>query len=136
MAHRPMNGQTAVVGVGSSGYFRRGASAPRSSLELAYQAILAAVADAGLLPEQVDGFAYFGPGADTSLVAQTLGMEEIRFSAGITGGGGGSAGSVGLAAAAIIAGLAEVVVSVVTLQQGARRLGGGFGPQGPGREQG
>lgn len=42
----------------------------------------------------------------------------------MTSGGGGSAGSLGLAAAAIHAGMAEVCVSVMTLQQSTRRLGG------------
>jgi hypothetical protein len=42
----------------------------------------------------------------------------------LTGGGGGAAGSVGLAAAAIASGMAEVVVSYMTLQQaGLRRFG-------------
>jgi acetyl-CoA acetyltransferase len=53
-----------------------------------------------------------------------LGMDEIRFAATLTSGGGGSAGSLGLAAAAIDSGQAECVVTVMTLQQAKRRLGG------------
>jgi len=51
---------------------------------------------------------------------------EVRFTATLTGGGGGSAGSVGLAAAAIHAGMANVVVSLMTLAQGGQRFGSIF----------
>jgi acetyl-CoA acetyltransferase len=99
-------------------------------MDLAIKAILAALDDAGLSVDDVDGFALYG-GAfiDTSLLAQILGIPEVRFTAGLTGGGGGSAGSVGLAAAAISAGMADVVVSVLTLQQANMRFGASFAPK-------
>ena len=43
-----MRDQTAIVGVGATPYYRRGASAPQTVLELAGKAILAALEDAGL----------------------------------------------------------------------------------------
>lgn len=109
--------QTAIVGVGSTEYYRRGHSLPQTPNELACKAILAAVGDAGLTVKDIDGFAYYSGGFDTGFFAQTLGIPEIRFSATLTAGGSGSAGSVGLASAAVIAGQAEVVVSLMTLQQ-------------------
>jgi acetyl-CoA acetyltransferase len=119
--------KTAVVGVGASRYYRRGQSLPQTNLELAGTAILAALDDAGLTVEDVDGFAIYSFGLDPGLVAQTLGVPEVRFTAMLTGGGGGAAGSVGLAAAAIVSGMAEVVVSYMTLQQaGLRRFGASF----------
>jgi acetyl-CoA acetyltransferase len=57
-------------------------------------------------------------------VGAVLGVPEIRFAATLTSGGGGAAGSLGLAAAAITSGQAEVVVSLMTLQQATKRLGG------------
>jgi acetyl-CoA acetyltransferase len=57
-------------------------------------------------------------------MATQLGIPDIGFAASVTGGGGGSAGSLGLGAAAIVSGQADVVVSLVTLQQTAHRLGG------------
>ena len=51
--------------------------------------------------DDLDGFALYSMGFDTSLFAQWLGVPEVRFTAMLTGGGGGAAGSVGLAAAAI-----------------------------------
>jgi acetyl-CoA acetyltransferase len=109
--------KTAVVGVGRTPYYRRGRSLPQSKIELACKAIIAACDDAGLSVSDVDGFAYYSGGFDTALIAQTLGIPEVRFTATLTGGGGGAAGCVGLAAAAITAGEADVVVSLMALQQ-------------------
>ena len=99
-------------------------------MELAGKAVLAALADAGLTVDDLDGFALYSMGFDTSLFAQWLGVPEVRFTALLTGGGGGAAGSVGLAAAAIASGMAECVVSVMTLQQAASRFGASFAPRG------
>ncbi len=119
--------KTAIVGVGASQYFKRGRSLPQTNLELAGTAILNALGDAGLTPNDVDGFALYSFGLDPGLIAQTLGVPEVRFTAMLTGGGGGAAGSVGLAAAAITSGMAEVVVSYMTLQQaGLRRFGASY----------
>jgi acetyl-CoA acetyltransferase len=109
--------QAAVVGVGSTDYYRRGQSLPQTSYELAGKAILAALEDAGLSIKDVDGFAYYSGGLNSGLLAQMLGIPEIKFSASLTAGGSGSAGSVGLAAAAVVSGQAECVVSVMALQQ-------------------
>jgi acetyl-CoA acetyltransferase len=124
--------QTAIVGVGATPYYKRGRSLPQTNLELAGKAVLAAVADAGLTIDDVDGLALYsmGLGGDTSLFAQVLGIPEVRFTATLTGGGGGAAGSVGLAAAAIVSGQAECVVSLMTLQQAASRFGASFAPRG------
>ena len=103
--------QTAIVGVGSTPYYRRGRSVPQTPMELAGKAVLAALDDAGLTADDLDGFALYSMGFDTSLFAQWLGVPEVRFTALLTGGGGGAAGSVGLAAAAIATGMAECVVS-------------------------
>jgi acetyl-CoA acetyltransferase len=123
-------GKTAVVGVGATPYYRRGESAPQLPMELAGKATLAALDDAGLTVDDLDGLALYSMGFDTSLFAQWLGIPDVRFTAMLTGGGGGSAGSVGLAAAAIVAGMADVVVSVMTLQQAASRFGASYAPRG------
>jgi acetyl-CoA acetyltransferase len=122
--------KTAVVGVGATPYYRRGESMPQTPMELAGKAIIAALDDAGLTVDDLDGFALYSMGFDTSLLAQWLGVPDVRFTAMLTGGGGGAAGSVGLAAAGIVAGMADVVVSVMTLQQAASRFGASFAPRG------
>ncbi len=97
---RTLKDRAAMVGVGATPYYRRGRSLPQTTMDLAIKATLAALDDAGLAVEDVDGFALYGGNfVDTSLLAQVLGIPSVRFTAGLTGGGGGSAGSVGLAAA-------------------------------------
>lgn len=127
-----MKDAAAVVGVGATPYYKRGQSLPQTPLELAGKATLAALDDAGLTVDDVDGLALYsvGLGGDTSLFAQTLGIPEVRFTAMLSGGGGGSAGAVGLAAAAIHAGMATTVVSLMTLQQAASRFGASYAPRG------
>jgi acetyl-CoA acetyltransferase len=122
--------RTAVVGVGATPYYRRGESVPQTSMELAGKAVIAALDDAGLTVNDLDGFALYSMGFDTSLFAQWLGVPDVKFTAMLTGGGGGAAGSVGLASAGIVAGMADVVVSVMTLQQAASRFGASFAPRG------
>ncbi len=125
-----MKDKTAVVGVGATEYYKRGRSLPQTPMELAGKAVIAALDDAGLSVDDLDGFALYSMGFDTSLFAQWLGVPEVRFTAMLTGGGGGAAGSVGLASAAIASGMAECVVSVMTLQQAASRFGASFAPRG------
>jgi len=124
--------KAAVVGVGATQYYKRGQSVPQTPLEMAGKAMLAALDDAGLAVDDVDGLALysFGLGGDTSLFAQTMGIPEVRFTAMLTGGGGGAAGSVGLAAAAIDSGMATTVVSLMTLQQAVSRFGTSYAPRG------
>jgi acetyl-CoA acetyltransferase len=124
--------KTAVVGVGATPYYKRGRSLPQTPLEMAGKAMLAALDDAGLTVDDVDGLALYsvGLGGDTSLFAQVMGIPEVRFTAMLTGGGGGAAGSVGLAAAAIDSGMATTVVSLMTLQQAASRFGTSYAPRG------
>jgi acetyl-CoA acetyltransferase len=122
--------KAAIVGVGATPYYRRGESLPQTPMELAGKAVLAALADAGLGVDDLDGFALYSMGFDTSLFAQWMGVPDVRFTAMLTGGGGGAAGSVGLAAAAVVSGMAECVVSVMTLQQSANRFGASFAPRG------
>ena len=114
-----------MVGVGATDYYRRGQSVPQSTMEMAIKATLAALDDAGLTKDDLDGFAlYSGAPVDPGAMAKEMGIGQVGFAASLTSGGGGAAGSIGLAAAAINAGMANVVVSLMTLQQAARRLGG------------
>jgi acetyl-CoA acetyltransferase len=91
---------------------------------MACKVILLALEDAGLAIQDLDGFAIYSGSADPAQLGAILGVPEIRFAATLTSGGGGSAGSIGLASAAIAGGMAEVCVSLMSLQQATRRLGG------------
>lgn len=118
-------GKPAVVGIGATEYYKRGTSLPQTQLDMAARAIVAALEDAGLSVEDVDGFSCYANagGMDLALLAHYLGIPHLRFMSSLTGGGGGSAGSVGQAALAVSAGMASVVVSVMSVQQSAYRLG-------------
>jgi acetyl-CoA acetyltransferase len=116
--------RTAVAGVGATPYYKRGRSYPRTETGMACDAILLALDDAGLTVDDLDGFAVYAHACDPAQLGSVLGVPEIRFAASLTSGGGGSAGSLGLAAAAIVSGQAEVCVTLMTLQQVNRRLGG------------
>lgn len=116
--------QTAVVGIGATPYYKRGGSWPQTQLEMGCKAIILALGDAGLGVDDLDGFAIYSYACDPAQVAATLGVPEVRFAASLTSGGGGSAGSIGLASAAIVSGMADVCVTLMTLQQVTRRLGG------------
>ncbi|KOV53277.1 thiolase [Streptomyces sp. AS58] len=124
-----MTRSSSIVGVGATPYYQRGATVARTTMDLLIEAIRNAVDDAGLQLADIDGFALYSGGYDTALLAQTLGLRELRFSAAITGTGGGSAGAVGLAGMAVDSGAAEVVVTAIAVQQ-RRRMGAAFSPSG------
>lgn len=103
-------GATAVVGVGTTDYFKRGTS-PLSSAQLVLQAILRACEDAGADPRTVDGFVSYGGEANEGLaIGAALGVDEVRWSSEVWGGGGGGvAAAVNNAAAAVFSGQANCV---------------------------
>ena len=116
--------QAAVVGIGRTPYWKRGQSFPETEMSMACTAILAALDDAGLTVADLDGFAIYAHACDPATVAATLGVPEVRYAASTTSGGGGSAGALGLAASAIVGGMATCCVTLMSLQQLNRRLGG------------
>ncbi len=114
----------AIVGVGATNYWKRGQSYPETELSMACTAILGALDDAGLTIQDLDGFSIYSNSCDPAMVAATLGVPEVRWATSTTSGGGGCAGALGVAAAAIHGGMANVVVTLMTLQQLNKRLGG------------
>lgn len=115
-----------IAGIGQSEYTRWGGIMDRSQFQVTAEAILAALADAGLTVRDVDGFASFSNDANEGPVMQaTLGVLELRWSSMVWGGGGGgSCAAVAQACAAIEAGHAETVVVYRGLCQGqGRRFG-------------
>jgi len=108
-----------IVGVGETPYAKRGGSAEREYV-LALRAILAAVADAGLAPADVDGLAPFSDERSNPwTLSGDLGLAELRF-ASLTAipGGGGGCGALIEAAMAVETGQAETVVVYRSLCQG------------------
>ena len=132
-----VRGKAAVVGVGETTYYKRGDS-PDPEFVLVLKAILAACADAGISPKEIDGYSSYSNDRNLpSRLHTALGAKELRFSNMQWGsGGGGAAASVGNAAAAIAAGYADCVVAFRGLAQGqfgrfgAGRGGGGMSSAG------
>ena len=116
---RTLRGRVAVVGIGETPYTKHGRS-PDPEFVLVLKAILAACADAGLDPRQIDGFAsYANERNDPARLAAALGIHQLRSATMQWGGGGGGcAAAVANGAAAIAAGLAECVVVYRGLAQG------------------
>ncbi len=119
MSARSLRGKVAVAGVGESDYTKRG-QAKEPEFVLGLRAILAACADAGIDPRDVDGFAsYSNDRNDPSRIAAALDCKRLSFSnMQWGGGGGGGSAAVANAAAAIATGIADVVVVYRALAQG------------------
>jgi acetyl-CoA acetyltransferase len=100
--------KAAIVGIGQTEFSK---NSGRSPLQLAAEASLAALDDAGLRPSDVDGMVLFTvEDNEEGDLLNTLGIPGLSWSARIGMGGGGSAGSVFQAAAAIASGAAETVL--------------------------
>ena len=103
-----MSAQAAIVGIGQTEFSKRiGTSEER----VAYQAIRAAVADAGLEMRDVDGLVRYSLETNSDWqVAYNLGIPSLSYFACAPGGGNAGANTIQLAATAIAAGLANTIV--------------------------
>ncbi len=121
-----------IAGVGETRYAKWGGLSDSTEYQLALEAIMHAVADAGLSLDEVDGLASFADDRNLPVfVAADLGLPELRHASmsWLPGGGGGSA-AVANAALAVEAGQANAVVVYRSLCQGQfGRYGQGPGPR-------
>jgi acetyl-CoA acetyltransferase len=115
---RRFRGAAAVIGVGETNLYRRGAS-PYTSMQLAAQAVMNACADAGVSVRQVDGFVSYGDDDNEGLrLGTSLGVNEIRWSTMVWGGGGGGVcAAINAAAAAVATGQADCVAVYRSITQ-------------------
>ena len=116
--------QAAIVGIGATEFSR---DSGRSELTLALQAISAAIADAGLTPQDIDGLLKFQVDANgEGEIAACLGMDHLRFYGELGGAGTAGCGLVAHAAAAVATGLAHNVVVYRAMNgRSGRRYGRG-----------
>jgi acetyl-CoA acetyltransferase len=115
-----LNGAASIVGIGQTEFSKE---AGRSETQLASEAILAALADAGLTTDAVDGLvSYTIDPVEESELVRALGIAEVRWSSRVPYGGGGSQGVLLHAAAAVATGVADVVVAyrAIKSRSGAR----------------
>jgi acetyl-CoA acetyltransferase len=98
----------AIVGIGQTEFSK---DSGRSELQLAVEAVHAAMLDAGLEPADLDGMVTFTQDTnDEVAIARSIGIPELRWTARTPGGGAGASATVQLASAAVDAGMADAVV--------------------------
>jgi acetyl-CoA acetyltransferase len=105
---RSLSNKTAVVGIGQTEFSK---DSGRSELQLAAEAVAAAIADAGLRPSDIDGMVTFtlDPNDELALM-RSVGVEALRWTSRTPFGGGGASATVQHAAAAVASGAADAVV--------------------------
>ena len=100
--------RAAIAGIGATEFSK---NSGRSEWQLACESVLAALDDAQIPVEQVDGMALFTMENNPEIaVARALGIPQLKFFSRIPHGGGGACGPVQQAALAVAAGVADVVV--------------------------
>jgi len=108
MTAQALSGAAAIVGIGATEFSK---DSGRTEIRLALEAALAALADAGIAPEEVDGISTYtmdnNPEAD---VHRLLGGRALRFFSRIDYGGGAACAPVMQAAMAVASGAADVVL--------------------------
>jgi acetyl-CoA acetyltransferase len=103
-----LGGRAAIAGIGATEFSK---DSGRSELKLAVEAVHAALDDAGLRPQDVDGLVTFTMDTNPEItVAQAAGIGELSFFSRIHYGGGAACATVQQAALAVATGIAEVVV--------------------------
>jgi acetyl-CoA acetyltransferase len=117
--------RTAIVGIGQTEFSKESG---RSELQLASEAVKAALDDAGLRPADVDGLVTFTLDSTEEMeLARNVGIAHLSMFGRVPYGGGASAGTVMQAAIAVAAGAANVVVCYRALNE---RSGMRFGDMG------
>ncbi len=118
-----------IAGIGQTEFSK---NSGRSPLQLAAEASLAAIADAGLQPTDIDGTVTFSlDTSDDLMVMGCLGIPEVRFAARTRGGGGGACATVQLAAAAVMSNQADAVLIWRAFNERSRHRFGQPNPRPP-----
>ncbi len=114
--------QAVIAGIGETGYSRESG---RSELQLAAEASLAAMRDAGLAADDIDGLVtYTMDSSDELELQRCLGIPLLRWTGRAPFGGMGCCASVQIAAAAVGAGFADAVIVYRALNgRSGRRYG-------------
>ncbi|TFG97158.1 MAG: lipid-transfer protein [Myxococcales bacterium] len=120
--------EAAIVGIGQTKYSKRSGV---SELALACEAVSAAIDDAGLEPDEVDGLVTFTmDSSDEVEVARAVGIGDLTMFAKINYGGGAAVGLIHQAAMAIATGAARnVVVWRAMNGRSGQRMGQGVSGQ-------
>ena len=99
--------QSCIVGVGETAFVR---GAGRTVLSQVAEACSRAVADAGLVPSQVDGLVLSGTKVFGEAVAATIGLSDLTYMASVHLGGANPVAALQSAAMAVTTGVASAVL--------------------------
>ena len=118
--------EAAIVGIGQSKFSKNSGV---SELQLACEAVAAAIEDSGLDPSEVDGLTTFTLDTNDEIdVARAVGIGDMTFYSRVPYGGGAATGIVHQAAMAVATGSAKVVVAYRALNgRSGRRYSQGVG---------
>ena len=116
--------RAAIVGIGATEFSKESG---RTELQLAVEAVKAAIDDAGLEPAGVTGMVTFTMDSNDEIaVARGLGIPRLTHFSRIHYGGGAACGTVLQAAMAVATGVSDVVVCYRALnERSGRRFGAG-----------
>lgn len=119
-----LGGRAAIVGIGATEFSKESG---RSEMSLACEAVLGAIDDAGLQPQDVDGMVTYSTDNNPDIeIARNLGIGELRHFSRVHYGGGAACGTVVMAAMAVATGVADAVVCYRAFnERSGRRFGAG-----------
>lgn len=122
-----IGGQVAIAGIGATDF---SADSGRTEMRLAVEATLAALADAGIAPVEVDGMCTFTMDNNPEIdVHRFIGGDKLTFFSRVDYGGGGACALILQAAMAIACGVAQTVVCYRAMNQRSwYRYGAGASP--------
>jgi acetyl-CoA acetyltransferase len=122
---RSLRNRAALVGIGQTEFSK---ASGRSELQLACEAVKAALDDAGLQPREVDGLVTFTMDSSEEIeVARNLGIPMLTMFSRVHFGGGAACAVVMQAAMAVATGAAEVVVCYRAFNERSGMRFGGAG---------
>ncbi|HVB91820.1 MAG TPA: hypothetical protein VND70_06945 [Acidimicrobiales bacterium] len=114
----PLQDAAAIVGIGQTEFAKQ---IDRPESQLAAEAVVAALRDAGIEPKEVDGLSSFTmETTDEVTMAKNIGAGDVTFFSQVGYGGGAGCATIGHAAMAIATGQANVVVAWRSRKRGAR----------------
>jgi acetyl-CoA acetyltransferase len=125
VSSRSLGGKAAIAGIGQTEFSK---DSGRSELRLACEAVKAALDDAGLQPDDVDGMVTFTADQNEEIeVARSVGIGDLTFFTRVPHGGGAAAGTIMQAAMAVATGAADVVVCYRAFNERSGMRYGGTG---------